>query len=112
MDRAADFQRAMSFIKVLPLQSADLTPAQSGSQFRVEEVTPDTVSLNNLHELFQLFIRQHLFPFVAEFEYVDIFGGITWDEASLLRCSHRFMEHRVDTPDRSAGSPSPAFRFP
>lgn len=105
MDHAADLQRAMSFIKVLPLQPANLTPAQSGSQFRVEEVTPDTIPLNGFHEFFQLFICQHLFSFVAEFGCVDISGGITWDEASLLRCTHYLMEHSVNASDCSAGQP-------
>ena len=39
--RAEDLQRPRLFIKVLPHQSADLTPAQAGGQFGVEEIPPE-----------------------------------------------------------------------
>lgn len=91
MDGAADLQRIVSFIKVLPLQPADLTPTQTGSQFRVEEVTPDTVPLNSLHELFSVVHPSTLFSVVAEFGRVDIFCWILWNEDSLLRSPYRRM---------------------
>ena len=39
-----------------PLEAADLSPAQAGGEFRVEEVVPDIILLNDCHEYIQLFI--------------------------------------------------------
>ena len=43
MERAADTQRPLPLIEVRPHEAADLTQAQTGGQFRVEEVVPDRV---------------------------------------------------------------------
>ena len=112
MDRASYFQSAMDFIKILPLQSADLTPAQTGSQFRIEEVAPDAVPLNSIHELFQLFIRQHLFAFVTEFRSANILCRISRDEASLLRSPIASWNIAWIPRIVPLASPSPVFRFP
>ena len=56
MDSAAYLKGAIRLIEVLPLEAADLSPAQAGGQLRVEEVVPDIILLNDCHEYIQLFI--------------------------------------------------------
>ena len=48
MDGAAHLEGAISLIEVCPLEAADLSPAQAGGEFRVEEVVPDIILLNDL----------------------------------------------------------------
>ena len=63
---AADFQRTSDFIEVLPLESADLTPPQTGGQLGVEEVMPNFILRDDFHERIQLLVRQYLLCPIAE----------------------------------------------
>ena len=45
------------FIEVLPLEAADLAPAQSGGQLRVEEVRPHIVLPHHIQKLLELSFR-------------------------------------------------------
>ena len=58
-DGAADFQRPSFAVEVLPFETAQLTPAQTYSQFRVEEVVPEGILANRCHEGVQLFIVEN-----------------------------------------------------
>ena len=56
MDSAAYLKGAIRLIEVCPLEATDLSPAQASGEFRVEEVVPDIILLNDCHEYIQLFI--------------------------------------------------------
>ena len=115
MDAAADLEGTVRLIEVCPLKAADLAPPQAGGQFRVEEVVPDSILPDCLHELVQLLVCQHLLGLVGELGSFNLLGGIPRADAGLLGCSQCFMEHGVDAPDATAGQslasvPVPAFR--
>ena len=63
--RAEDLQCPGARIEVLPHETADLTPAQAGGQFRVEEVPPDFVLVHCRQEGIHLLPVQDLFGLVA-----------------------------------------------
>ena len=96
VDGAADFQSAVSLIEVLPLESANLTPAQASGQLSVEEVIPDFVLRDDFHEHSQLSLCQNLFAAIADFGWCDHLSWVIGDQVSLLRCLQRAVECGVD----------------
>ena len=56
MVRAANLEGAAALIKVVPHESADLTPAQASGELRVEEVVPERVCFDGFHEIIHLLI--------------------------------------------------------
>ena len=63
--RAEDLQRSGARVEVLPHETADLTPAQAGGQFRVEEVPPGFVLVHCRQEGVHLLPVQDLLGLVA-----------------------------------------------
>lgn len=63
--RADNFQRPGVLIKVLPHETADLAPAQAGSEFGVEEVTPGLVLVHRVQKGVHLSAVQDLLGLVV-----------------------------------------------
>ena len=103
MDGSPYCQCSGCFIEVRPHESAELTPPQTGGQLCVEEVMPDGVVLDCLHELFQLAIIQDLLGFGIRFWNRDILSGIFGNDMGFLRRFHGFVEHGVDAVYHAAG---------
>ena len=104
VDGAADFQCAGDLIEVLPLEPADLTPPQTSGQLGIEEVTPDFILCDDLHEHIQLLVRQYLLCPIAESGSGDLLGRVAGDQVRLLRRLQRTVERGVDAAHRTAGS--------
>ena len=110
MDGPADGKGAVGLVEVLPHEAADLSPAQAGSQLRVEEVVPDFVLLDGCHEPLQLGIVQDLlgrglFPWQG-----DAVGGVPGDQVFLCCRVQDLVEHTVDTADGGTGQLVPVLR--
>ena len=84
-----------------PLEPADLAPAQACGQFCVEEVTPDFILCDDLHEHIQLLIRQYLLCPIAEPGSGDLLGRVAGDQVSLLCRLQRTVERGVDAAHRN-----------
>ena len=103
VDGTADFQCTADLIEVLPLESTDLTPPQTGGQFRVEEVMPDFILHDDLHKHIQLIVCQDLFRSIAELGSDNLFGWIAGDQVSLLRRFQYAVERSVDAAHCTTG---------
>ena len=97
MQGSRDFQRTFFFVEVLPLQTADLAAAQSGSQFRVEEIVPGFIRFDGLHEDIHLLIGQDLFRLLTAFRHRGALCRILMDQMLLLCDIHCKMQHGVYT---------------
>ena len=112
VDGTTHLESTICFVKVLPLESADLTPPQAGGQLCVEEVVPEVILSDRRHECIQLRICQNLFRLAGEFRRWYFFRWIPWDQSCLFRCIQCLVEHGVDTPDSAAGQPFPCDLVP
>ena len=98
---------AGGFLKILPFQAADLTPAHSRSQLCVEEVIPQRVLLQRFHEFFQLFLRQNLLGRVIHLGNDGALCGILWDQPLPHRRVHGLVKHHVNAADKAVGQGIP-----
>ena len=92
----------MGLVEVGPHEATDLTPPQAGGQFRVEEVVPDRVLPDHLHEPLQLGVVEDLLGDSFLLGQGDAFSGIAGNQVRLHRRIQSFMQNAVDAADRSA----------
>ena len=85
------------------LDPADLPPPQTSGQLGIEEVTPDFILHDDLHEHIQLLVRQYLLCPIAESGSGDLLGRVAGDQVRLLRRLQRTVERGVDAAHRTAG---------
>ena len=109
--RAVDMEPAGLVIKVLPLETADFSPAHSCGQLRVEEVIPQRILLQRFHEFFQLLLRQNLLGRVIHFGNDGSFGGIFRDQPLPHRHVQRLMEHHVNAADKGVRQGVPLLKM-
>ena len=98
-DRTANLQPPSLFIKVLPLEAADLTPAHAGGQLRVEEVRPNIILPHHIQKLLELGFCQNILGCVVRFGNHRTIGRVFHDDPLLNCCVHRLVEHHVDAPN-------------
>ena len=94
-------------IEVLPLETADFSPAHSCSQLRVEEVIPQRILLQRFHEFFQLLLRQNLLGCVIHLGNDGALCGILWDQPFPHRRVHGLVKHHVNAADKAVGQGIP-----
>jgi len=85
MDGPSDGESAVGLVEVLPHEAADLSPAQAGSQLRVEEAVPDLALLDHLHEPLQLSVVQDLLGRGLFSRQDDAVGGVPGNQVFLHR---------------------------
>ena len=83
VEGAAHFQRPGVPIEVAPLQTADLTAAQAGHQFRLEEVPPRLVLLHHCEEGIQFRTGEDALGFVVGLRCSRPLGGIPGNDVRL-----------------------------
>ena len=103
MEGTAYFQRAFLLVEVLPHEAADFTPPQSGHKLGVEELIPDLVLSNRLHEGVQLLLVQDALGLVIWPGCGRSLGGILRDDVCLHRVLHGAVEHGMDVVDGGVG---------
>lgn len=107
VERPAHRQRTLLPVEVGPHQAADLTPAHPGGQLGVEEVVPDRVLFDLLHEPLQLLVVENLLGGGFLFGERDALGGISRCEPLLYRRVHGLVEYTVEAADGGAGEGIP-----
>ena len=95
VERPAHRQRPLLPVEVGPHQTADLTSSHTGGQLSVEEVVPDRVLFDLLHEPLQLFIVEYLLGGALLFGECDVLCGIPRREPFLYRRVHGLVEYTV-----------------
>ena len=103
VDGAADREGPLLTVKVRPHEAADLTLPQSYGELRVEEVIPDGVLPDLLHEPLQLGIIEDLSGSGLLFGQCDALGGIQGDEPCPHRCAHGQVKYPVESADTGGG---------
>ena len=83
VEGAAYFQHPIFLIEVAPLQTADLTAAQAGHQFRLKEVTPHLVLLHYREEGIQLHTGEDTLGLVVGLGSRCPLGGILRNDMRL-----------------------------
>ena len=101
VERAADVERPFLLVEVLPHKAADLTPPQSGHELGVEELVPDLVLADELHEGFQLLLIEDFLRLVVGLGCGGTLGRITGNDVGLHCVLHGAVEHGVDVVDGS-----------
>ena len=107
VERPAHCQRPLLPVEVGPHQPADLTPAHPGGQLSVEEIAPDRVLFDLLHEPLQLLVVEDLLGGGLLFGEGDILRGVSRREPLPHRRVHGLVEHTVETADGRAGERVP-----
>ena len=110
-DRPDDLQGSICLVEVLPLEAADLTPAQAGGQFGVEEVPPYLILLNGLQKGVQLRLVQDLLGPVVGFGNDCALCRILGDQVCALGVLHGVMEHGVDAGEHGVRELVSVFRM-
>ena len=100
---AAHFERPFLLIEVLPHEAADLAPPQSGHELGVEELVPDFVLPDRLHEGVQFLLVQDALGFVVWPGGRRPLGGVLRNDMRLHRVLHGTVEHGVDVVDGGIG---------
>ena len=103
VEGAAHLQRAALLVEVAPLQSADLAAAQTGHQFRLEEVPPHLVLLHYCEESVQFCTGEDTLWLVVGFGHRCAFGGIPWNDMGQHRVLQRGVEGGVDVANHGVG---------
>ena len=103
VEGAADVERAFLLIEVLPHQAADLAPPQAGHELGVEELVPDLILADELHESFQLLLVEDFLRLVVGLGRSGPLGGIAGNDVGLHRVLHGTVEHGVDVIDGGVG---------
>ncbi len=105
MKSAVDFQSTATLIEVRPHEAADLTPAQAGGQFSIEEVVPDCVFPDHIHKDIQLFLIQNFHWLMDCLGWVHFVGRVDGDEPLISRRFERMVKRGVYAMDGGAGEP-------
>lgn len=99
VEGSAHLQRPGVPVEVAPLQAADLSAAQAGHQFCLEEVPPYLVLLHYCEEGIQLLAGQNALGLVVGFGRRCAFGGVPGNDMRLHRVLQRGVERGVDVAD-------------
>ena len=108
--RPEDLQRPGLLIEVLPHEAADLAPAETGGQLRVEEVTPDLVAVHRRQEDVHLLLCEDLFGTMVGLGHRGPVGGVSGDHMGRLRVLQTPVEHGVDAEHHGVRQLVPVFR--
>ena len=100
MDGAAYPQRSRRLVEVAPFEAADLAPAKAGGDLRVEEIVPQGLGPDRLHEFFQLLLVENLLGSPVELRDHRAFGGVLHDQSGVHCRLHDLVEQHVDAADR------------
>ena len=79
MKGAVYFQDTAAGIEVRPHETADLTPAQAGGQLSLEEIIPDRILPDHIHESIQLFCVPNFHGLADHFGWLYLISGIGRD---------------------------------
>ena len=110
MDGTADMKPPCFLFEILPLQAADLAPAQSRCQLRVEEIRPHRILLHHSQKPLQLLLRQDLLRGIVDLRDHRSLCWIFHDQPFPNRRIHGLMEHHVDAPYHAVRQGVPPFR--
>lgn len=100
---AADQQSAVALVEVAPFQAADLTPAQAGGDLRVEEIVPQRLVFDRLHESFQLLFVENFHVLAAVFGDHRAVRRVAHDHAGAHRGLQDLVEQHMDIPHGGGG---------
>lgn len=99
MEGTAHLQRTGVPVEVVPLQTADLSAAQAGHQFCLEEVPPYLVLLHHRAEGVQLLAGQNALGLVVRLGCSRPLRGIPGNDVCLHRVLQRGVKRGVDVAD-------------
>ncbi len=85
MDGPSDGEGPVGLVEIGPHEATDLTLPQAGGQLGVEEVVPDTVRPDHIHELLQLSVVQDLLGRGLFSRQDDAVGGVPGNQVFLHR---------------------------
>ena len=108
--RPKDLQRPGLLIEVLPHEAADLAPAETGGQLRVEEVPPDLVAFHCSQKCLHLLLREDLLGLIAGLGHHGPVSGVPGDHMGSLRVLQAPVEHGVDAEHHGVRQLMPVFR--
>ena len=103
VDGAAYLQRSVRLVEVAPLEPADLAAAQTRGDLRVEEIIPQRLGTDRLHELVQLLFVENLHGRTIELGDHGSVRRIHHDEPGAHCRFHDLMEQHVDAAHGGAG---------
>ena len=107
VEGSAHLQRPGIPIEVAPLQTADLTAAQAGHQFRLEEVTPHLILLHHCKEVVQLRAGEDTLGLVVRLGRRCPLGGVPGNDMRLHRVFQCGVEGGVDVAHHGVGELMP-----
>ena len=101
---------AGALIKILPLQSADLTPSEPCGKLRIEEVIPQGLVTDRFHEPVELFLVEHLHGRICAPWDCGAVGRVVRDQPRPYSRVHNLMQQHMDAAYHTAGEwmPRPA----
>ena len=108
--RPEDLQRPGLLVEVLPHEAADLAPAETGGQLRVEEVPPDLVAFHCSQKCLHLLLCEDLFGTMVGLGHHGPVGGVPGDHMGRLRVLQAPVEHGVDAEHHGVRQLMPVFR--
>ena len=91
------FQRSAFLVEVAPLEPTNLAAAQAGGDLRVEEIVPQRLGADRLHESVELFFVQNVHGLTVEFRDHCSLGGIVYDKPGPHRRLHDLVEQHVNS---------------
>ena len=103
MEGTAHFQRSFLLIEVLPHEAANFTPPQAGHELSVEELVPDFVLLDGIHEGVQFLLVQDALGFVVWPGGGRTLCGVLRNDVRLHRVLHGTVEYGMDVVDGGIG---------
>ena len=103
VEGAAHLQRAFFIVEIFPHQATDFTPPQAGHELSVEELVPDVILADGLHEGVQLLLVQDALGLVVWSGGSRSLGGILRDDVCLHCIFHGTVEHGMDVVDGGVG---------
>ena len=100
VDGAAYLQRSVRLVEVAPLEPADLAAAQTRGDLRVEEIIPQRLGTDRLHELVQLLFVENLHGRTIELGDHGSVRRIHHDEPGAHCRFHDLVEQHVNAAHR------------
>ena len=103
MNGATYLQRPVRLVEVAPLESTDLTAPQAGGDLRVEEIVPQRLVADRLHELIELLFVEDFHGRTVELGDHRSIRRVLHNQPGVHRRFHDLVEQHVDAAHGGAG---------